>query len=97
MPIIALSEAVYIVAKGKTTISSVFDLISDVTNDPRIEIYPLTFGILQESLTLTIVHEMHDRLIVATGIYLQTLGEQVEILTKDNEISLSPILPVIWS
>lgn len=97
LPIIALSEAVYIVAKGKTNITSATDLISDVTNDPRIEIYPLTFGILQESLALTVVPEMHDRLIVATGVYLQNLGEQVEILTKDNEIALSSILPVIWS
>ena len=39
---------------------------------------------------------MHDRLIVATGVYLKTLGEEVEILTKDNEIVLSSILPDVW-
>jgi len=39
---------------------------------------------------------MHDRLIVATGIYLQKSGEAVEILTKDNEIILASVLSVVW-
>jgi len=39
---------------------------------------------------------MHDRLIVATGIYLQNSGETVEIITKDNEIILAALLPIVW-
>lgn len=58
---------------------------------------PLTFEILHDSLSLTAIPEMHDRLIVATGIYLQNLGETVEIITKDNEIILAAFLPVVWS
>lgn len=96
LPTIALAEAVYIVGKGKTGIPSVADLISDVTNDPRIVIYPLTFEVLRESLRLTAIPEMHDRLIVATGLHLQSSGDKVEILTKDNEIVLSALLPVVW-
>ena len=97
LPIIALAEAVFIVEKGRTSITSVGDLLNDVFNDPRIEVYPLTFEILHESLSLTAIPEMHDRLIVATGIYLQNLGETIEILTKDNEIILASLLPVVWS
>lgn len=97
LPVIALAEAAYIVEKGKTSIPTVSDLLNDVLNDPRIEIYPLTFEILQASLALTAIPEMHDRLIVATGIYLQNLGETVEILTKDNEIILAGFLPVVWT
>ena len=97
LPIIALAEAVFIVEKGRTSIPSVADLLNDVFNDPRIEIYPLTFEILQASLTLTAIPEMHDRLIVAAGIYLQSLGESVEIITKNNEIVLAALLPVVWS
>lgn len=96
LPTIALAEAVFIVAKGKTSIPSVTDLSSDVTNDPRIGIYPLTFEILQESLSLMAIPEMHDRLIVATGLYLKSAGEKVDILTKDNEIILASLLPVVW-
>jgi len=97
LPVIALAEAVFIVGKGRTSIPSVSDLLNDVLNDPRIEIYPLTVEILQESLTLTAIPEMHDRLIVATGIYLQSLGETVKVITKDNDIILASLLPVVWS
>lgn len=97
LPIIALAEAVFIIEKGRTSIPTVSDLLNDVFSDPRIEIYPLSFEILQASLTLAAVPEMHDRLIVATGIHLQNLGENVEIITKDNEIIVASLLPVVWS
>ena len=97
LPIIALAEAAFIVEKGRTSIPNVSDLINDVFSDPHIEIYPLSFEILQVSLMLAAVPEMHDRLIVATGIHLQNLGENVEIITKDNEIVLASLLPVVWS
>ena len=97
LPVIALAEAMFVVEKGRSAIPSVEDLVNDVMNDSRIEIYPLTAGILNESIGLTAIPEIHDRLIVATGVYLQTLGETVEILTKDNEIIVSSLLPVRWS
>jgi PIN domain nuclease of toxin-antitoxin system len=97
LPVIALAEAMFVVEKGRSAIPHVEDLVNDVMNDARIEIYPLTTGILNESIGLTAIPEIHDRLIVATGVYLQTLGETVEILTKDNEIIISSLLPVRWS
>ena len=97
LPAIALAEAIFIVEKGRTAIPRVTDLIFDVEADPRIEIHPLTREILIESIKLTTIPEIHDRLIVATGIHLQSLGETVEILTKDNEIVLSDLLPVTWA
>jgi hypothetical protein len=39
---------------------------------------------------------IHDSLIVATGlVYKNVLGEEVKILTEDEEIIKSNILPVI--
>lgn len=96
LPAIALAEAMFIVEKGRCAITSVRDMISDIRADKRIDIFPLTIGILEESASLTAIPEIHDRLIVATGVYLQNLGESVEILTKDNEITRASILPVIW-
>ncbi|HQU91276.1 MAG TPA: PIN domain-containing protein [Pyrinomonadaceae bacterium] len=96
LPVIGLAEAMFIVEKGRTAIPAVSDLMHDVANDPRIDVFPLTLGILDESAALTSVPEIHDRLIVATGVYLQKLGDHVEILTKDNEIIVSSILPVCW-
>ena len=96
LPIIALAEAVFVVEKGRTAIPSVKDLLNDVKADARIEIHPLNEDIRDESLSLTAVPEIHDRLIVATGVHLQTRGENIKILTKDNEIVLSKILKVTW-
>jgi PIN domain nuclease of toxin-antitoxin system len=96
LPVIALAEATFVVEKGRTSIPQVSSLISDVQADPRIEVFPLTEEILSTSLTLASIPEIHDRLIAATGVYLQNLGESVEILTKDNEIILSSVLKVSW-
>lgn len=96
LPVIALAEAMFIVEKERCSLTSVEDLLSDVQADTRINIFPLTSGILKESTSLTSIPEIHDRLIVATGVYLQNLGDTVEILTKDNEIVLSSILKVVW-
>lgn len=97
LPAIALAEAAYVVAKGKTQIPSVSDLFNDVTNDPRFEVYPLTFEVLQASLRAVSVPEMHDRLIVATGLHLQAGSASVSILTKDPDITSCALLPIIWS
>jgi PIN domain nuclease of toxin-antitoxin system len=96
LPVIALAEAAFVVEKGRTSIPQVADLINDVRADLRIEIYPLTEAVLSESLTLTAIPEIHDRLIAATGLYLKNQGESVEILTKDNEIILASVLQVTW-
>lgn len=97
LPIIALAEAVYVVSKGKTLIPDAPTLLDRVGRDPRFEVYPLTYEILQMSLGATTVPEMHDRLIVASALHLQSLGQQVSILTKDTDITASALLPVVWS
>lgn len=97
LPVIALAEAADVVAKRRTQIPSVNDLFKDVANDPRFEVYPLTFEILRESLRALNVLEMHDRLIVATGLHLQTNGANVSALTKDTDIKASALLPIVWS
>lgn len=96
LPVIAFAEALFVVEKGRTAIPAVDDLVNDVQADDRIEIFPLTEDILNESLNLTAIPEIHDRLIVATGVYLKNQGETVEILTKDNLIVLTSVLKVTW-
>jgi PIN domain nuclease of toxin-antitoxin system len=94
--LIALAEAVDIVDKGRTKIPDVPTLLNRVFNDPRIELQPFNLEILQVSLQARAVPEMHDRLIVATGLALQNQGEQVAILTRDVSITTAALLPVIW-
>ena len=96
LPLIAFAEAAHIVEKGRSKIPSVNNLFSDVASDTRIELFPFTFEVLEESLNALVIPEIHDRLIVATGLYLQRLGETVSILTKDTVIISAALLPVIW-
>jgi PIN domain nuclease of toxin-antitoxin system len=96
LPIIALAEAIDIVHKGRTRIPTVSNLLSDVISEMRIEIYPLSYDVLQQSLTAAAVPEMHDRLIVATALHLQSSGHQIELLTKDPDIIAAALVSIIW-
>ncbi len=96
LPTIALAEAIDIVAKGRTTIPTVATLLNDVLADARIELHPLTLAILQQSLTATAVPEMHDRLIVSTVLWLESLGQQVALLTTDHQILAAALTQIVW-
>ncbi len=98
LPLIALAEAAFLIEKGRIGIPSVENLMADVKNDERIEIQPLTMTIFERSLTPEglRIPELHDRFIVSTGLHLQDLGHTISILTKDETITDSGVLPVIW-
>jgi PIN domain nuclease of toxin-antitoxin system len=98
LPIIVLAESVLVIDKKRTAISSASICLTRILQDQRIEICDLTLPIFQRSLTGEglRVPELHDRLIVSTGLYLQDLGYIVAILTRDEEIVQAGVLPVIW-
>jgi PIN domain nuclease of toxin-antitoxin system len=96
LPIIALAEACWVVDPGRSLIPSVADLLRDVDADPRINVVPLDRAVLDRSVNLSAVSEMHDGLIVATALVLGDGGATVSLLTRDNNIALSAVLPVIW-
>jgi PIN domain nuclease of toxin-antitoxin system len=96
LPVIALAEACWAVQRGKTTIASVAALLADVDADPRIVLVPLDRAILDISLTLTAISEMHDRQIAATALHLTVTPVRVAVLSCDREITASGVVPVIW-
>ncbi len=96
LPLIALAEACWIVAQGRCRIPTVADLLSDVDADPRLIPVPLDRAILDASLILAAVGEMHDRLIVATALHLASEGQPVVLLTRDENIRQSALVPVLW-
>jgi PIN domain nuclease of toxin-antitoxin system len=96
LPAIALAEAVWIVERGKTSIPSAPSLLAAVIADPRITIVSLDESVVTQTLSLTAINEMHDRQIVATAIILQSQGNQVSLLTCDQNITASGIVAVIW-
>jgi PIN domain nuclease of toxin-antitoxin system len=65
LPAIALAEAVWIIDHGKTSIPSAEMFLNAIDRDSRITIYPLDRAVINATLTLSEIHEMHDRQIVA--------------------------------
>ncbi len=96
LPIIVLAEACWIVEHGRSSIPSVADLLADVDADPRISIVLFNREVFDRYLTIRGDMEMHDRLIVATALELAALGEPVAILTADQSIQSSELVPVVW-
>lgn len=94
LPIIALAEGCWIVEIGRTNVPNVTDLLSAIDADPRITVMPLNRAIFDKTLTLSAIHEMHDRQIVATALAGQ--GESVAMLTRDKNIRDSELVPIIW-
>jgi PIN domain nuclease of toxin-antitoxin system len=96
LPVIALAEACWTVERGRCTIPSVASLFRDVDVDPRITLVPLDRSILDLSLTLTSVNEMHDRQILATALQRARRGTSVALLTCDRNLTSSGLVPVVW-
>jgi PIN domain nuclease of toxin-antitoxin system len=96
LPVIALAEACWVVQRGRTAIASVAALLADLDADPRIVVVALDRAILDLSLTLTAIGEMHDRQIAATAIHLSGAASRVPLLTCDRDITASGVVPVVW-
>jgi PIN domain nuclease of toxin-antitoxin system len=96
LPVIALAEACWAVERGKCAIPSVSDLLADVDADPRLSIVALDRAILDLSLGLTSIREMHDRQIVATTLSFSGSGSVVRLLTCDSNIVASALVPILW-
>lgn len=96
LPIIALAEACWVVEHGKSSIPTVNELLATVDADPRITVSSLDRVVLNKSLHLSVISEMHDRQITATAICLSEQGESTAILTRDPDIRSSGLVPIIW-
>ena len=96
LPIIALAEAAWVVERRRSSIPSVGVLLERVQADPRIEVFDLTLELFRKSLTLQVIPELHDRLIVATALQLQSAGHGVTLLTTDAIITAANIVTCVW-
>ena len=86
LPITAIAEACWIIEHGRTSIPSVTDFLLTIDADPRVTVTPLDRAILDKTLTLTEISEIHDRQIAATALVLIEQGESVTLITRDKNI-----------
>ena len=96
LPSIALAEACFVVAKGRTSLTSWQELIRSVRADPRVTILPLDLNFVELAMSLPADLEMHDAQIVGTVIQLMNSGKNVALLTRDQVIVNSAIIPTVW-
>jgi len=96
LPAIALAESVWIVSRGKTSIPSVDALLKVVKDDKRVSIYPLDSEVIEKSINLTSINEMHDRQIVSTTLVIQGQGNQVALLSCDRNICAANLVRIVW-
>ena len=96
VPIIALAEACWVVEHGKSSIPTVNEMFASLNADPRVVVTPLDRLVLDKTFNLTTIPEMHDRQIVATALNLADQGETIAVLTKDRNIRLSGLVPIVW-
>jgi len=96
VPVIALAEACWIIEHGRTSILAPADFLSAVDADPRVTVISLDRSVLDKTLAITAIEEMHDRQIVATALLLIDRMETAAVLTKDANIHNSGLIPTIW-
>ena len=96
LPAIALAESVWIVSRGKTAIPSVDALLKVVKQDKRVSIYPLDADVIVKSVELISINEMHDRQIVSTALVVEEQGNQVALLSCDQNICAANLVRIIW-
>lgn len=91
--VIVLAEIKHLFAKRKITLS--FDeILERIGEDDRCMIYPFDLPCLE---VLPINLDLHDGMIVATARILRDhLNEEVVVVTKDEEIKRSGLIPTIW-
>ncbi|MEA5580147.1 PIN domain-containing protein [Nodularia harveyana UHCC-0300] len=96
IPATVLAEAVWIVEKGRTSIPDPKDIFSIVEADSRVVIYPFDKDVVEMTMRLSAIDEMHNRQVVATALVLGNKGEDVELLTCDENITNSGLVAIIW-
>lgn len=88
--VISLTEFVMMVEKGRSAVDvkTVMDALRSVAG---FEIKHLTTEVALNIQTLTALPDIHDRLIVA-----ETLANSAILITRDQTITDSGLVPVIW-
>ena len=65
--------------------------------DKRLSIYPLDSDVIEKSINLTSINEMHDRQIVSTALVVEEQGNQVALLSFDQNICAANLVRIVLS
>ena len=84
------------IERGKTPIGPAEAVLDAIVGDPRVTLDNLDLEIVRIAASLTGDLELHDRLIVASAMRTAQQGHSVALLTVDDRITKSGLVPVLW-
>jgi predicted nucleic acid-binding protein len=90
VPTVVLAELLYVAQRKKISLG-IEEVLKRIGKGGDFVIVPFDFPIFEEVMKLPQELELHDRIIVATA---RTYGAKV--LTKDEKITKSGVVQVIW-
>ncbi len=91
----SLAEATMVMPKENVK-EEFENLVHVIDADNRFRILPLDREVVQASLEIRSIAELHDRLIMATALVVASRGQLCSLITRDELITASKIVPVIW-
>ncbi|MBI3177630.1 MAG: PIN domain-containing protein [Chloroflexi bacterium] len=93
IPTLVLAEAAYLYARKRTSVD-IDRILTEIASAENCTVYPLDERVAAHvSGNL----DLHDAIIVGTAIvYRDVLGKEVAIVTRDEMIARSGLVPVVW-
>jgi predicted nucleic acid-binding protein len=89
IPVIVLAELIFII-ENKPIQADLDGVISAIQSSPNIEFVDFDDELALRLLELTAIPEMHDRMIVATGI-----NYEATLITVDESITKSELVNIV--
>ena len=90
IPALVIAELVMFAEKQRVPLNMA-EVIEVLQAQPTFHITSLTPAMAIRTQTLSVLPDIHDRLIVATAIELD-----LPVLTRDEAIAASRLVPVVW-
>jgi predicted nucleic acid-binding protein len=90
IPVIVLAELIFTI-ENKPIQADLNKILDAIQDSPNVEFVDFDYAAAMRLRDLSIVPEMHDRMIVATA-----LEYQATLITVDESITTSGVVDVIW-
>ena len=90
IPAIVLAELIFTI-ENKSVQADLDDILSAIQNSPNVEFVDFDYASALRLRDLSVISEMHDRIIVALAIEYQAT-----LITIDETITTSKLMKVIW-
>lgn len=90
IPVIVLAELIFTI-ENKPIQADLDEILDAIQNTPNVEFVDFDYESAMRLRDLSMIPEMHDRMIVATALEYQAV-----LITLDESITTSGVVDVIW-